>query len=242
MDKTSLGDRMKGYYEVRSRYKLMRRQPVVIRVDGRAFHTLTKNFTKPFDENMSEWMASTGVRLVNEIQGAKCAYVQSDEISVLITDFDRLSTDAWFDYNIQKMTSISAATASWHFTTAMVRSSINNGSNFAQASKKRGLFDSRVFNIPKEEVNNYFVWRQQDWVRNSLQMLSGSVYSHKELYKKNQTDMHEMLYEKDINWADLPDKWKNGVFINRAGEIEELCPQFSKDTSIINNLLIPMEE
>ena len=201
--KDNLGDRMKNNYENRYRFKLTRRIPVIMRLDGKAFHTLTKNCEKPFDLhfNNSMWWAAFGV--IEEIQGAKCVYIQSDEISILITDFDKLTTDAWFDYNIQKMTSVAASIASIAF----------NEQFFYLEDGYKALFDCRVFNIPKEEVVNYFVWRQKDWVRNSVQMLARSYYSHKELHKKKQSDMHEMLYKKGVNWADLESKWKNGVFI-----------------------------
>ncbi len=205
MKKDSIGNRMKENYEHRTRIKLTRRTPVIIRLDGKAFHTLTRNCNKPFDKHFQKCMIYTAFQLCDEIQGAKCAYVQSDEISILLTDFDRLSTDAWFDYNLQKITSISAAMASVFFT-----NELKLNPDFIN---KNGFFDSRAFNIPKEEVCNYFIWRQQDWVRNSLQMLCQSKFSHKQLHKKNSKDMHEMLYTKNINWAKLPDVDKNGTFI-----------------------------
>jgi tRNA(His) 5'-end guanylyltransferase len=201
MTKTSLGNRMKENYEYSCQSKLLRRVPVIIRLDGKAFHTFTKNCIKPFDDFLREAMEQTTIKLCKEIQGAKCGYVQSDEISILLTDFDRLNTNAWFDYNIQKIVSISASMTSTKFNAFY-----NTGSNLA-------LFDSRAFNIPKEETCNYFIWRQQDWIRNSLQMLAREYYSHKELYQKKTSDIHEMLHEKNINWNNIADKWKNGSFI-----------------------------
>jgi tRNA(His) 5'-end guanylyltransferase len=204
MEKDSIGNRMKANYENRYRLFLTRRTPVIMRFDGRAFHTLTRGLQKPFDYYFSDTMVSTASFLCSEIQGAKCAYVQSDEISVLITDFDTLTTDAWFDYNIQKMTSISAGLASAYFTTTWCN------------DVKITTFDSRVFNIPTEEVCNYFIWRQIDWVRNSVQMLAQSQFSHSQLHKKNTPMMHDMLHEKGINWADLEERWKNGMFVFRG--------------------------
>ncbi len=206
MDKDSIGDRMKANYEDRYRFSLTRRTPVIMRLDGRAFHTLTRGLEKPFDDSFSNAMNATARFLCSEIQGAKCAYVQSDEISILITDFDTLTTDAWFDYNVQKMTSISAALASVHFTVCW----LNDG--------KHAIFDSRVFNIPKEEVCNYFIWRQLDWLRNSVQMLAQAHFSHKQLHGKNQSAMHDMLHDKGVNWADLPERWKNGTFIVKPAQ------------------------
>ncbi len=210
MDKDSIGNRMKENYENRYRLYLTRRTPVIIRLDGRAFHTLTRNL-KPFDKDFSDIMNNAATFLCQEIQGAKCAYIQSDEISILVTDFDTLTTDAWFDYNIQKMTSISAGLASAYFS-----------SNYSDwIGKQIVVFDSRVFNIPKEEVCNYFIWRQLDWIRNSVSMLAQANFSHKELQGKNQPAMHEMLHEKGINWTNLNPRWKNGTFIEKGTDWQE---------------------
>lgn len=147
MNKDSIGNRMKENYEDRYRFKLTRRMPVIIRLDGKAFHTLTRDCMKPFDNSFNCAIVETSIYLLKNIQGAKCAYIQSDEISILLTDFDRLTTNAWFDYNIQKMVSVSASMASVIFSSLWHR---------------HGYFDSRVFNIPKEEICNYFIWRQLD--------------------------------------------------------------------------------
>lgn len=192
----TVGDRMKKYYESVTQYKLSRRTPVIMRLDGRAFHTLTRACEKPFDIHLSDCMVNSAMAVMNDIMGAKFAYIQSDEISILITDYDRIETDAWFDYDIQKMASVSASMCSIIF---------NKYWNSANA-----VFDSRVFNVPKEEVVNYFVWRQEDWLRNSLQMLARSHFRQKDLEHKNQEKMHEMLHSIGVNWAGLPKKWKNG--------------------------------
>ena len=219
MQKDSIGNRMKQNYEGRARYKLIRRTPVIMRLDGKAFHTLTKQCERPFDETFSVCIIETAKELLGQVQGAKCAYVQSDEISILLTDFDGLKTDAWFDYNIQKMVSVSAGIASAFFS--------KHWGCF-------GIFDSRVFNVPKEEVCNYFIWRQLDWCRNSLQMLARAHFSHKELYKKNSTDMHEMLSKKGVNWANLEGKWKNGAFLTKNNQQH---PIFKDNRNLIEDFL-----
>lgn len=206
MEKDSIGNRMKANYEDRYRFSLTRRTPVIMRLDGRAFHTLTRGLDKPFDGTFCYSMIDTAGFLCSEIQGAKCAYVQSDEISILITDFDTLTTDAWFDYNVQKMTSVSAGMASAYFTSRFF------------SEDGIAVFDSRVFNAPKEEVCNYFIWRQMDWMKNSVQMLARAHFSHKQLHGKNQPAMHDMLHDIGINWANLPDKWKNGTFIVKPAQ------------------------
>jgi tRNA(His) 5'-end guanylyltransferase len=232
MRKDSIGNRMKENYEYRYRIKLTKRIPVIIRLDGKAFHTLTKKCDKPFDENFSSAMENTVIKLCNEIQGVKCAYIQSDEISLLLTDFDRFTTEAWFDYNKSKIESISASLASVYFT------------KYWNHCNQIGIFDSRSFNIPKEEVRNYFIWRQLDWIRNSISMLAQSVYSHKQLNKKNQRDMHEMLYTKGINWADLSPKWKNGISIYKQnGEwVSRGDIIFTSSSDLIEYLLKPIEK
>lgn len=106
-----LGDRIKDFYESRTKHFLPRRTYTVIRIDGKAFHTYTKGLKKPFDKGLMDDMDSTASFLCQNIQGAKLAYVQSDEISIVLTDFDSLQTDAWFDGNIQKIASISASIA-----------------------------------------------------------------------------------------------------------------------------------
>ncbi len=222
----SLGDRMKKNYEDRYRIHLTRRTPVIIRLDGKAFHTLTKKEEKPFSPTFIAAMCTTGMSLCEEIQNCKCAYIQSDEISLLLIDYDNLQTEAWFDYNLQKMVSVSGGLASAIFT--------------IYTNPKIALFDARAFNIPREEVCNYFIWRQKDWIRNSVHMFASSFFSHKELHKKSQADMHEMLHKKDQNWADLAPELKNGSFIarNDAGYwTVYAAPDFSKEREEIERFV-----
>lgn len=188
-------------------------------------------------------MNLTAKYLCENISGAKCAYVQSDEISILVTDYDRLSMDAWFDYNIQKIVSISASMATAEFNRHFLMEEYVAWARDFEKVKyvKLANFDARVFNVPKDEVVNYFIWRQNDWIRNLLQMLTRSLYSQKECQNKNQAKMHDMLYEKGVNWVDLEDKWKNGSYITRVDGkwiVGDKCPIFKKDRDAIENLLI----
>jgi len=209
---------MKSNYESRSRTYLTRRTPVIIRLDGKAFHTYTRGLNKPFDEGLIEDMQRTAVFLCENIQGAKCAYVQSDEISILVTDYDQLNTDAWFDYNVQKMTSISASLATGIFDRLRIQRVLENEDNIEThlcdlEFPAIANFDSRCFNIPKEEVSNYFLARQKDAVKNSISMLAQSLYSHSELNKKNGEQQQEMCFQKGHNWNDLHWSKKRGSFI-----------------------------
>lgn len=220
----SLGDRMKENYENIGRNYLVKKIPVIIRLDGKAFHTLTRDMDKPFDHDFIRAMQCTAEYLVHNIQGAKVAYVQSDEISILLTDYESIQTDAWFGYNKSKMESISASMATAFF-------------NDCKCMTSRGMafFDSRSFNIPKEEVSNYFLWRAKDWERNSLSMLCRSHFSDKELHEKNRQQQHEMLHQKGVNWADLPEFCKNGTFKTRDSTEYCILPNYES----ISNLISP---
>ena len=227
----SLGDRMKGNYENRQRFYLIRRIPVIMRLDGKSFHTLTKRFcNRPFDGVFNESMIQGAMATLKIIEGAKCAYVASDEVTILITDFDKLTTEAWFDYNVSKMISISACSMSLAFS---------------KSFEHDGLFDCRVHNIPVNEVANNFVFRQKDWIRNSIFMYAQSFFSHKQLHKKNQSDMHEMLHEIGKNWTtDLSSEWKNGTFIRKVNGVWEPTGDviFTQNRSSVDDLMIPSEE
>lgn len=231
-----IGTRMKKNYEDRSSSFLTRRMPVILRIDGKAFHTYTRPFKRPFSDKLNRAFVHTAHKMGKEIQGAKFAYHQSDEVSFLITDFDHLTTEAWFDYNVQKMTSVAASLFTGYFNNFMEKDS--------PVSDKYGIatFDARVFNIPKEEVVNYFLWRQQDWWRNSISMLTRHYYSHKECHRKKTKDMHDMLHEKGVNWNDLPFKWKNGSCIDFENKIEPAIDNFNNFRDYMNRFLEQKEE
>ena len=222
-----LGTRMKEFYEGVPKTRLVRRMPVAIRIDGKAFHTFTKGFQKPFDEILVKSMQDTMKYLCENIQGCVLGYTQSDEITLILVDYKHLNSDAWFDYEIQKMCSIAASMATMAFNKAFA-------SNVAKQSKrlyseyleekdasyidtleiamnKGAMFDARCFNIPKEEVANLIYWRQLDATRNSIQMVGQANFSHKELQNKSCNMIQEMLFaEKGINWNDYPTYLKRG--------------------------------
>lgn len=214
--KDSLGDRMKEFYEDRTRYLLQRRTYTIIRIDGKAFHTYTKGLNKPFDDSLMEDMDNTAAYLCKNIMGSKFAFVQSDEISLLLTDFDTLDTQAWFDNNLQKMCSVSASMATSEFNKL-------RKIRFQDFNYKEAQFDSRIFQIPtKTEVGNYFIWRQQDTVRNSISSVAQNLYSSKQLHGKNASEMQEMIFQKGINWNEYKSKYKRGrVIYKKEFELKE---------------------
>ena len=219
----NLGKRMKEYYENIPKNKLMRRTPVIIRLDGKAFHTFTKGFNKPFDKVLSNTMADTMKFLCESIQGCIFGYYQSDEISLLLTDYKTFETEAWFDYEVQKVCSVSAAIATLAFNRLFsmyidnyvgellkvegycVEDERKYIETLKNALNRGALFDSRCFNIPKEEVVNYFYWRQLDAMRNSVQMVGQTNFSHKELQFKSTKQIISLLETHcGINWHSLP--------------------------------------
>jgi tRNA(His) guanylyltransferase len=201
MTRDSLGDRMKRNYEGVFRLQLPARMPIILRVDGRAFHTLTRHCDRPFDARLMAAMDVVATALCEEIQGAQLAYVQSDEVSVLIHPYKRIQSQCWFAGDVQKMVSISASVATAAF---------NWQSDGAVGGIHEAHFDSRVFVLPEAEVCNYFIWRQKDAERNSLQMLARSLYSHGALDEKNGSDLQEMCFQRGKNWNDLPAAQKRG--------------------------------
>jgi len=203
----SLGDRMKGQYEQRTRYLLPRRTYMILRADGKAFHTFTRHCVKPHDVDLAASMDAAAQRLCEHAQGACFAYVQSDEISVLLQDFGDIKTDAWFDGNVQKIVSVAASVVSVAFNHAY--------DTFARHGVAH--FDCRAFTIPDPvEVENYFIWRQQDAVRNSIQSLAQAHFSHGQLHGLNVNELQEKLFqEKGINWNDTPTDQKRGRCIVR---------------------------
>lgn len=235
-NKDSLGDRMKRY-EIVSQHQLIRRMPVIIRLDGKAFHTFTRKITPqmdesllhgPFSHKLHDIMFETMFNLYG-IQNVKLAYTQSDEISLLLTDWENLHTDQWFSGNVQKIVSVSAAIATAAFNYEYAR--IFHSQTFSY--NNIALFDSRVFNLPKEDVTNYILWRQQDTTRNSVQMLGRYYFSHKQLQNKSNNQIQDMLMvEHGINWNEL-DTWKKrGTCIYKDPTSNEIV--FDKNMPIIS--------
>ena len=210
-----LGMRMKAYYEEIPKVKLMRRTPVMIRIDGKAFHSFTRGFKKPFDSVLTKTMQETTKYLCENIQGCVFGYTQSDEISLVLIDYKKLNSSAWFDYELQKVCSIAASMTTMAFNKFFAKNikeydrewkcsltpqSIENQKAhydymevLNKAIEKGAMFDARCFNIPREEVVNCIYWRQLDATRNSIQMVGQANFSHKELQGKTCNIIQDML-------------------------------------------------
>ena len=231
MSKQKYGEldiRMKEYYEQIPKTRLMRRTPVAIRIDGKAFHTFTKGFRKPFDSVLVKSMQETTKYLCANIQGCVFGYTQSDEITLILIDYQKFNTSAWFDYEVQKMCSISASMATMAFNKffrknaedcvddMMLAWNVSSEdkvymNQLYKAMEKGAMFDSRVFNIPKEEVTNLILWRQNDASKNSIQMVGRAYFSSTDLKKKSCSNIQDMLMDGfGINWNDFPTYLKRG--------------------------------
>lgn len=224
--KDSLGDRMKRYEDA-TREHLLHRMPIIVRVDGKAFHSWTRGMSRPFDATLTEWMDRVALALCRESQGCVLAYMQSDEVSLLLHPFRALTSQAWFDGNIQKIASVSAACA------ASVMTSL---------SERFVMFDARAFVLPEREVCNYFLWRQQDATRNSIQMLARSMFSHTQCNGKNCDELQEMCFQAGRNWNDLPPHLRRGRCAARTEtgwEIDNEIPIWKgEDRAYIERLLV----
>lgn len=260
-----LGKRMKEFYEQVPKYRLTRRTPVMIRIDGKAFHTFTRGFERPFDEVFNNAMNRTMEHLCENIQGCIFGYRQSDEISLVLSDYRKLNSDAWFGYEIQKMCSIAASMATmafhryftderlkWDKENNMSCIGYNNEGKDPRLVKlhdtywnaKSAMFDARVFNIPKEEVVNCIYWRQLDAARNSVQMVGQANFSHNELQGKSCNVIQDMLHEqKGINWNDYPTAQKRGVCWTREKGVDYDMPMLKgEDRKYLEDLVHFVEE
>lgn len=237
----SLGDRMKRYEGI-SRNFLTRRVPAIIRLDGKAFHSLTKGMRKPFDRILMSTMQETMKYLCENIQGCVFGYTQSDEITLVLTDYATIKTDAWFGYNVQKMTSVSASMATLMFNNCFIGTvSSAQGTeelDYSVYESKfwRALFDARAFSVPVDEVCNCLIWRQQDATRNSIEAVGQANFSHKELHGKSCSDIQEMLWsQRNLNWNDFPVDCKRGsCCYKQCKEVQMQDPRDSSKTITVS--------
>ena len=244
-----LDERMKKYEYV-TRHYLMCRTPIIVRIDGKAFHTFTRGMKKPFDHIFMESMQDTMKYLCENVQGCVLGYTQSDEISLLLVDYENLESCAWFDNNLSKIISITSGMASSYFNLIFrynVEDYCYNMKGSAEyrillRKKARDLtvFDSRAFNLQKEEVNNYFVWRQQDAIKNAIQMIGRAYFTHKELENKNGKDIVDMLDNIKVNYHSYSTSEKRGTCCIKTEQgwvIDKEIPIFKDNKDYIEKLV-----
>ena len=263
-DTSSLGDRMKSYENVTRNY-LTRRTPVIIRIDGCHFHTFTRGMIKPYDEVFCKTMQDTMKFLCKNVQNCVLGYTQSDEITLVLCDYKKLNTAAWFDNNRNKIVSVSASLATLEFNSTFLSNAfdamydccgdtigeeVNPGRKadferydyYTRTKTHKATFDARAFNIPVSEVCNCLIWRQQDATRNSIQGLGQKYFSHKQLEGKNQNEIQDMLMvEKGVNWNDVATKFKRGSCCIKGENgwvIDNEIPIFTKDRGYIEERII----
>lgn len=255
---------MKSYENI-SRLYLTKRTPIIIRLDGKAFHSFTKGLKRPFDDILIRTMQNTAKYLCENIMGCKIAYTQSDEISLLLVDYERIETQPWFENNLQKIVSVSASMATmafnkffayefeeahrWACETAATAGDKKYAFETLYNKLGNAMFDARAFILPKEEVCNYFIWRQQDATRNSIQMVAQSLFSHKQLQNKNCDQLQEMMFqEHNINWNDYSTVYKRGSCVTKEQYTENdttrsrwvvdtNIPIFTQDRNYIDRLV-----
>ena len=242
--KDSLGDRMKDYENCYRLY-LSKRQPIIIRCDMRAGHTFTKGFERPYDIAFASCMWETARKLCENVGGCRFGYTQSDEITLVLADWENPKTEPWFGNNLQKIVSISASMATLYFNKAFMEMlskafhNLNIPSEKLQVyhkalSEKTAIFDSRAFIIPREEIFNVLYWRQLDCKRNSIQLLGQANFSHNQLQNKNSDEIQEMLFqEKGINWAKEPEWFKNGVAIYKKPTKVDYYNKFDGSSGVV---------
>jgi tRNA(His) 5'-end guanylyltransferase len=220
-DNTPLAARMKRYEHAYRDY-LPRRTHTLMRLDGKAFHSYLKGAERPYDHGFIAQMNLVAIRLCEEAQGAQFAYVQSDEISLLLTDFETPQTEPWFGGNSNKLLSVPASLAAAYLGRLRV------------TQTQIPQFDNRLWTMSDPvEVANYFVWRQRDAVSNSIQMAGQTYFSHAELTGKSTNNIQEMLFTKhDVNWNDFPAGCKRGRVVFRdpeEGWVAAAAPHFAAE-------------
>ena len=235
-----LGKRMKGYENECNR-KLVKKLPVIVRIDGRAFHTFTKKLNKPFDDLLIDTMHETMRYLCKHVAGCVLGYCQSDEISLLLQDYKNEETQPWFEYRTNKLCSVTAAMATFAFNRIFENKvaefydlCCENRTLFDENEEriktlfdccdKGAMFDARAFTLPFNEVTNYFYWREADAIRNSIEMVGHANFSQNQLHKVNTDGIKKMLFEKGIDYDKIPIYKQRGVCC-----IKTKMPLFSPD-------------
>jgi tRNA(His) 5'-end guanylyltransferase len=206
--------------------------PVCARLDGKSFHTWTRDLERPYDARLHKLFVETTKFLVEQTC-ARIGYTQSDEIT-LVWYSDDIESQVFFDGKIHKMVSVLASMATGFFnrSTANVwyvripRVMPKRPTLIEPQVRPLAFFDCRVWQVPTlEEAANALVWRELDATRNSVQMAAQAVYSHNQLLGKPNSELQEMLHQKGINWNDYADWCKRGTYVQRKKHVRLLTAE-----------------
>lgn len=237
IDFDAIGDKHKALESIQAGVRLIPGIPVIARLDGRAFHTFTRHAVKPFDNALIVCMQNTAKDLLDKFQ-ADLAYCQSDEITLVWKNLDS------FSLKVQKICSLLAAQGTATFNAEVVK----NG--FESKTECLPIFDCRVWQVPNLEIAaENVLWRQWDAFKNSVSMAAHSMFSTKELHKKNTRDKITMMEEKGFIWGNLPSSHKGGTFFRKEELLKELTPEelenipekFRPTTPILRNVVLQFE-
>lgn len=214
-DKDDLGNRMKAYEAPSTGRRVFKGQPLVVRLDGKSFHTFTKGLERPYDQSLSDLMVATMKALVDRFQ-ANIGYTQSDEITLVFLSEPEDRGDLNFDGRLQKIETLTASFASVYFNKHL-------RNYLPQKADELPIFDSRAFAVPNaQEAYHSLLWRQQDCTKNAISMAAQSMYKQSELQGKNGSELQEMMFQKGVNFNDYPFFFKRGTFARREGVEREL--------------------
>jgi len=231
-----------NYYRDLTDYRILPNSNILVMLDGKNFSTLVKNhFKKPFDDDFIDMMNKTAKFLCNNVQGVKFAYTQSDEISLLITDYDTQETDTPFGGRLCKLQSILASLATSEFNRQFILNKLSNkfvdsgdvDVTFAEVydeinKMKLAQFDCKVWVVPnKNDVYAWFLYRQIDCIRNSKQQTAQTYLSPKDLMSRNTDEQVELCKAKSgVDWCAFADQYRFGRFVYKKETTESrLIPQ-----------------
>lgn len=216
MDSTDLAARMK-LYEAATSLHIDSSRWMIIRIDGRAFHTYTRGLERPFDWRLADDLDHAAQVLCADVDGAKAAYLQSDECSVVVPP---AVSEHWFGGKVQKVASVAASV----FTAAFLE------------CRDGATFDARVISLPDEwEVRAYLCWRQADCRRNAVSMVAQSVFSHKQLNGRGTGERLEMLEREGVVFESFPTADRLGRWVtkeNYVGDVTFFDPRKGVDVTV----------
>lgn len=237
----TLNDRMKEY-ESNAKIKLIKKMPVIIRVDGRAFHTFTKGFVKPFDTLFLEAMRKTALDLFKSVPNCRFAYTESDEITLILDDSNTILDTAFYDNDLEKLVSVTASMTTMFFNNNFA-SVIERGEKSAidttiyKKKLYKATFDSRAFNVPYHEVDNVILDRQLDSKRNSLNAYAQSLYPQKVLNGKKHDDLIDLLHAKGMKYHDIDVSLRHGVAVYKD-ETDKVVVDYDVPSLLIDKTFV----